>query len=56
MQKNVFDMKKAWTSPKLEIHGAIEELTQVNLDGSQQMGPFALPEQALDLLASLGGI
>ncbi len=47
-------MKKAWTSPKLEIHGAIEELTQVSLEQLQKVGPFALPEQALDLLASLG--
>lgn len=49
-------MKKAWTTPKLEIHGAIEELTQVSLDELQKMGPFTLPEQAFDLLASLGGL
>lgn len=49
-------MKKAWTSPKLEIHGAIEELTQVSMNDLQKMGPFALPDQAYDLLASLGGL
>lgn len=46
-------MKKTWTTPKLEIHGAIEELTQVSLEELQKMGPFTLPEQAFDLLASL---
>ncbi|NJK41563.1 MAG: hypothetical protein HC934_09790 [Acaryochloridaceae cyanobacterium SU_2_1] len=49
-------MKKAWTSPQLKIHGSIEELTQVSLTDLQKMGPFTLPDQALDLLASLGGL
>jgi|GEM_PF-1801409 len=49
-------MKKAWTSPQLKRHGAIEELTQVNVDELQKMGPFTLPEQAFDLLASMGGL
>jgi len=49
-------MKKSWTTPKLEIHGAIEELTQTNLSELHKKGPFALPEQAFDLLASLGGL
>ncbi|NJN37670.1 MAG: hypothetical protein HC790_01415 [Acaryochloridaceae cyanobacterium CSU_3_4] len=49
-------MKKSWTSPTLTTHGAIEELTQANLDQLQQMGSFTLPDQAFDLLASLGGL
>lgn len=49
-------MKKAWTPPKLELHGAIEQLTQANISELQKMGPFTLPEQAFDLLASLGGL
>jgi hypothetical protein len=45
--------KKSWEAPKLQIHGSIEELTQVSFEDAVKVGQFFSPDQGFGLLASI---
>jgi hypothetical protein len=49
-------IKKTWAAPILVKYGSIEQLTQLNYADLHQISQTFLPEQALGLLASLGGL